>query len=43
VFGTVLFDGCRFTDFVPVLLEPTYNAYTPFTLVFKDCTFDAIP
>ena len=43
VFGTVLFDGCRFTDFVPVLLEPSYNAYTPFKLVFKDCIFDAIP
>ena len=43
VFGTVLFDGCRFTDFVPVLLEPSYNAYTPFKLVFKDCVFDAIP
>jgi len=43
VFGTVLFDGCRFTDFVPVLLEPSYNAYTSFALVFKDCIFDAIP
>ena len=43
VFGTVLFDGCRFTDFVPVLLEPSYNAYTRFSLVFQNCIFDALP
>jgi hypothetical protein len=41
VFGTVLFDGCHFSDFVPVLIETSYNAYTPFDLTFKNCTFDA--
>ena len=43
VFGTVRFEECRFTDFVPVLLEPTYNAYTPFDLIFKNCILDASP
>jgi len=43
LFGTLLFKDCRFTDFVPVLLEPSYNAYTGFDLVFEDCIFDALP
>lgn len=37
VFGTVSFDNCTFLDFVPVLLESSYNAYTGFNLTFKDC------
>ncbi len=41
VFGTVWFEECRFTEFIPVLFEPSYNAYTPFDLTFKDCIFDA--
>ena len=43
VFGTVRFEECRFTEFVPVLLEPSYNAYTPFDLIFKNCVLDAMP
>ena len=41
MYGTVEYDSCRFTNFIPVLLEPSYNAYTGFDLVFKNCTFDA--
>lgn len=41
LFGELLFEECRFTDFVPVLMEPSYNAYTPFDITFKDCTFEA--
>ncbi|MCR4964629.1 MAG: hypothetical protein K6A41_03125 [Bacteroidales bacterium] len=41
VFGEVLFDGCRFVNFVPVLIETSYNAYTPFDLTFKDCVMEA--
>lgn len=41
VFGTVLFEGCHFSNFIPVLIETSYNAYTPFDLTFKNCTFDA--
>lgn len=41
VFGTILFDGCHFSEFIPVLIETSYNAYTPFDLTFKNCTFEA--
>ena len=41
VFGTILFDGCHFSEFIPVLIETSYNSYTPFDLTFKNCTFDA--
>ena len=43
VFGTILFEECRFTEFIPILFEPSYNAYTPFDLTLKDCIFDASP
>lgn len=41
LFGTLLFEGCHFSNFIPVLIETSYNAYTPFDLTFKNCTFDA--
>ena len=41
VFGAVRFEDCRFIEFVPVLFEPSYNAYTPFDITFKNCIFDA--
>lgn len=40
VFGVVLYDRCVFTDFTPVLMESSYNAYTPFDITFKKCTFN---
>lgn len=40
VYGTVFFKKCIFTDFIPVLMEPSYNAYTPYDIVFKNCTFN---
>ncbi len=43
MYGTVLFDNCRFYEFVPVLIETSYNAYTGFDLTFKNCTFEASP
>lgn len=39
VFGEVVFDKCTFIDFIPVLFESSYNAYTPFDLIWKNCTF----
>ncbi|MBR4135931.1 MAG: right-handed parallel beta-helix repeat-containing protein [Bacteroidales bacterium] len=41
IFGTLLFDGCRFVNFVPVLVETSYNVYTPFDLTFKNCVMEA--
>jgi hypothetical protein len=43
IFGTLLFDGCRFTDFIPILIETSYNVYTPFDVTFKNCVMDATP
>ena len=40
VFGDVYFEKCTFTNFIPVLIESSYNAYTPFDLTFKECTFN---
>ncbi len=40
VYGTVTFDHCVFNKHVPVLLESSYNAYTPFDLVFNQCIFN---
>jgi len=39
VFGTVLFNKCEFENFIPLLIESSYNAYTAFDLVFKNCMF----
>lgn len=40
VFGNVYFEKCTFTNFIPVLMESSYNAYTPFDLTFKSCIFN---
>lgn len=40
VFGYVRFEKCTFTNTIPVLMESSYNAYTPFDLTFKNCTFN---
>ncbi|MGN0066821.1 MAG: hypothetical protein ACI38V_04240 [Bacteroides sp.] len=37
MFETVSFTDCTFIDFVPVLFESSYNAYTKFNLNFKNC------
>jgi len=39
VYGTVMFNKCEFVDFIPLLIESSYNAYTPFDLIWKDCVF----
>mgnify|MGYP000147953368 CR=1 FL=1 len=39
VYGPVKFERCTFTDFIPLLIESSYNAYTPFELIWKNCTF----
>lgn len=40
IYGTISFDHCQFVDFLPVLFEPSYNAYTGFDLIFRDCTWE---
>lgn len=41
MYGTVSFKKCEFFDFTPVLFEPSYNAYTKFDLVFRNCIIHA--
>ena len=40
VFGEVYFEKCIFSNFKPLLNGSSYNAYTPFDLTFKSCTFN---
>lgn len=42
-YGKLNYKKCRFVNFVPVLLEPSYNAYTPFDVSMEDCVMDATP
>lgn len=37
VFGTILFENCRFLHFHPVLHESSYNAYTDYDLAMRNC------
>lgn len=36
-YGELTFEKCWFKNFTPVLLEPSYNAYTDFQLKLIDC------
>ncbi len=40
MYGTVTFDSCRFVDCIPVRIRSSYNAYTPFDIVMRDCIFE---
>lgn len=37
LYGLLSYEKCRFIDFVPVLLEASYYAYTFFEIKIKDC------
>lgn len=39
-YGILSFDGCKFIHFVPVLFEPSFSAYTPFTIKINNCKFE---
>lgn len=39
IYDSVIYENCVFYKHVPVLLESSYNAYTPFELVFRNCVF----
>lgn len=41
MYGQVVFDSCHFIDCIPVRIRSSYNAYTPFDIYFRHCTFDA--
>ena len=37
VFGEIIFEKCKFDNFVPVLYEAAYNAFTPHDIYFNQC------
>lgn len=39
-YGKLTFKKCRFKNFIPVLLEASYNAYTDFQLNLIDCKWE---
>ena len=43
VYGTIQYDKCSFTDFVPVLNGGSYNAYVKHDLLMRDCVFNVTP
>ena len=43
MYGTVRFDSCRFDDYVPIRIRSSYNAYTPFDVEMRNCTFRLTP
>ncbi len=40
MYGEVTFDSCYFKDCIPVRIRSSYNAYTPFDIKIRHCTFD---
>lgn len=40
VYGTISYDHCTFTDFVPVLNGGSYNSFVEHEVVFKDCVMN---
>lgn len=43
VYGTIRYDKCTFTNFVPMLNGGSYNAFVPHDIVLNDCVFNAMP
>ena len=43
MYGTVTFDTCHFIDCLPVRIRSSYNAYTPFDIEMRGCTFELTP
>ena len=40
IYGFIKFKKCTFANCIPLLIESSYNAYTPFELEWKDCIFN---
>lgn len=40
VYGMITFTNCTFTNFTPVLVGSSYNAYTACDILFDKCTFN---
>ena len=43
VYGTIKYDNCTFTDFIPVLNGGSYNSFVGHEVIMTDCTMNASP
>ncbi len=43
VYGTILYENCTFTDFVPVLNGGSYNSFVAHEVVLSDCVINMTP
>ena len=43
VYGTIQYNNCTFTNFVPVLNGSSYNAYVAHDVILNDCIFNITP
>ena len=39
MYGKVVFNNCKFIDFIPIGFGKSYNAYTSFDIVIRNCSF----
>lgn len=42
IFGTVTYDCCTFNNCIPHLIDSSYNTYTKYNVVFRNCTINAM-
>ena len=40
VYGLISFTDCNFSNFTPILMGRSYNAYTAYDVRFEECTFN---
>lgn len=40
IYGSIVFERCSFINFIPVLFESSYNAYTGFDLYINNCIWN---
>lgn len=42
-YGKAVFEHCYFKNYIPVRVRSSYNAYTPFDIEIRHCTFELTP
>ena len=39
-YGSLTYNNCTFNNFLPLRIDSAYNAFTPFDLIFENCTLN---
>lgn len=42
-YGKAVFDHCYFKNYIPIRIRSSYNAYTPFDIEIRHCTWELSP